>query len=198
MNKETLLNLLLIIGAVIAAYLFGIITECNRSKEKDIQIKTDEVALTAADSSKEKPVLSLNENAVKSATKPIYKKVAVEVAKSTKKHKVESVMIAERTIRDTVKVIIPKNTLYIDTTIYKPFSEFYIRTVRTDNGDSLVVGSTIQSSLHAVWKSNKYDDHKTWVGRLFHKDKTMQTVTLTDENPNIVLENSVFSNISDE
>ena len=189
-NKNVLFVLLLILLGLIGCKL----TSCNKKDNNSTYSLT--TALVTADSINCKPVVKMSPEALKSASNAIYKKVSAVEAKSTKKKKVTDVMVVERTLRDTVVLSIPTQTLYIDTAIYRPFTEYYIRTVRGLNGkDGLVVGSTVRSSLTAVWTNDKYDDHKTWLGRLFHKDKTIQKVTLKDENPNIQLENFVFVNV---
>jgi len=190
-------SFLFVVLLILLGFIGCKLTSCSRKQDTSAYSLT--TALVSADSINCKPVVKMSSGALKSASNGIYKKASNDVTKYSAKKKVKSVdavMIAERVVKDTVVLSIPAQTLYIDTAIYRPFAEYYIRTVRGSNlKDSLVIGSTSISCMHAVWTTERYDTHKTWIGRLLHKDKTMQKVTLTDDNPNIQLENSVFTNI---
>lgn len=189
-------SFLFVVLLILLGFIGCKLTSCNH--EQDTHSLT--TAIISADSINCKPVVKMSPEALKSASNAIYRKASTDVTNYSTKKKVKSVddvMIVERVTKDTVVLSIPSQTLYIDTAIYRPFTEYYIRTVRGSNAkDSLVIGSVSKSCMHAVWTTDRYDDHKTWLGRLLHKDKTMQTVTLTDDNPNIQLENSVFTNIA--
>lgn len=189
-------SFLFVVLLILLGFIGCKLTSCNKEDTSPYSLTT---ALVTADSINCKPVVKMSSEALKSASNGIYKKASSDVETYSAKKKVKSVdavMVTERTLRDTVILSIPAQTLYIDTAIYRPFTEYYIRTVRgSGNKDSLVVGSTSISCMHAVWTTERYDNHKTWLGRLLHKDKTMQKVTLTDDNPNIQLENFVFTNI---
>ena len=187
LNRKQLISCAILLIAVVLLILS--VKQCiSSANEKENETKIDALTQNTikSDTAKTKVVMSMDKETLAASNKAIYQKANSQVQKSTKKNKVEKVMIAERTMHDTL--YIPVNSLETDTTIYKPWAEYHIRTV----GKDVSITSTVKSELNVVWSKQKYDNHKTWLGRLLHKDKTRSVVTITDANPNIVLDNSVY------
>ena len=187
LNRKQLISCAILLIAVVLLILS--VKQCiSSANEKENETKIDALTQNTikSDTAKTKVVMNMDKETLAASDKPIYQKANSQVQKSTKKNKVEKVMIAERTMHDTL--YIPVSSLETDTTIYKPWAEYHIRTV----GKEVAISSSVKTELNVVWSKQKYDNHKTWLGRLLHKDKTRSVVTITDANPNIVLDNSVY------
>lgn len=187
LNRKQVISCAILLIAIVLLILS--VKQCiSSANQKEQETKIDALTQNTikSDTAKTKVVMSMDKETLAASDKAIYQKANSQVQKSTKKNKVEKVMIAERTMHDTL--YIPVSSLETDTTIYKPWTEYHIRTV----GKDVAISSTVKSELNVVWSKQKYDNHKTWLGRLLHKDKTRSVVTITDANPNIVLDNSVY------
>ncbi len=75
----------------------------------------------------------------------------------------------------------------LDTTIYRPWSEIHLIV-----NDSIIIDYLTRSELMVTFGVQKYDNHKSWIGRLLHRDKKRKVAHVSETNPHIILEQSEF------
>ena len=198
MNKEekTKYTIIALFLALLFGVIFCLICEVNKLKKTEAE-QQELITETTADSVKT-GVIHLTEDQMDRAENKTIKLMAdtIERLKNEKKiYKFDKIAYVKQIYRDTVRIDANdakyanriSHKIELDTTIYRPWSEIHLIV-----NDSIIIDYLTRSELMVTFGVQKYDKHKSWIGRLLHRDKKRKVAHVSETNPHIILEQSEF------
>lgn len=198
MNKEekTKYTIIALFLALLFGVIFCLIFEVNKLKNTEAE-QQELITETTADSVKT-GVIHLTEDQMDRAENKTIKLMAdtIERLKNEKKiYKFDKIAYVKQIYRDTVRIDANdakyanriSHKIELDTTIYRPWSEIHLIV-----NDSIIIDYLTRSELMVTFGVQKYDNHKSWIGRLLHRDKKRKVAHVSETNPHIILEQSEF------
>jgi len=198
-NDKIKYTVIAIFFALFIGVIYCLICEVDKLKKTEAE-QQELITETTADSVKT-GVIHLTEDQMDRAENKTIKLMAdtIERLKNERKiYKFDKIAYVKQIYRDTVRIDANyandakyanriSHKIELDTTIYRPWSEIHLIV-----NDSIIIDYLTRSELMVTFGVQKYDNHKTWIGRLLHRDKKRKVAHVSETNPHIILEQSEF------